>query len=52
MGDRCLDEDEFLNVEKIPLDKAAEMALNNQLPDGKTQIAVLKTKLLLDSGKI
>ena len=52
VGDSCPDEDEFLTVERIPLNKAVEMVLNNQLPDAKTQIAVLKTKLLLDSGKI
>ena len=37
-----LDEDEFLNVEKIPLSSAVEMVLNNEIPDGKTQAAVLK----------
>ncbi len=42
-----LDEDEFVNVERIPLDKAVEMALNNMIPDGKTQTAILKTALLL-----
>ena len=52
VGESRPDEDEFLNVEKIPLDKALEMVLNNQIPDAKTQITVLKTKLLLDSGKI
>jgi len=41
-----------LDVEKIPLDKAVEMVLNNQLPDAKTQVAVLKTAMLLKSGKI
>lgn len=51
-GESRLDEGEFLNVEKIPLDKAVEMVLNNQLPDAKTQIAVLKTAMLLKSGKI
>ena len=45
-----LDEDEFLNVERIPLDKAVEMVLNNELRDGKTQAAVLKVKLLRDKG--
>ena len=45
-----LDEDEFLNVEKIPLDKAVEMVLNNELRDGKTQAAVLKVKMLHDKG--
>ena len=42
-----LDDDEFVNVERIPLDKAVDMALNNMIPDGKTQTAILKTALLL-----
>lgn len=51
-GESQLDDGEFLNVEKIPLDKAVEMVLNNQIPDAKTQVAVLKTAMLLKSGKI
>ncbi|MBQ5745315.1 MAG: NUDIX hydrolase [Ruminococcus sp.] len=51
-GESRPDEGELVNVEKIPLNKAVEMVLNNAVPDAKTQIAVLKTKLLLDSGKI
>ena len=43
------DEDEFLNVERIPLKKAVEMVLNNQLPDAKTQIAILKLHALLNN---
>ena len=46
-----LDEDEFINVEKIPLDKAVEMVLNNRIFDGKTQTAVLKTAMLLKAAK-
>ena len=46
------DDGEFLNVEKIPLDKAVEMVLNNQIPDAKTQVAVLKTAMLIKRGKI
>ncbi len=38
-----LDDDEFLNVEKIPLSKAVEMVMNNEIPDGKTQAGILKT---------
>ena len=45
-----LDEDEFLNVEKIHIDKAVEMILNNEIRDGKTQAAVLKVKALKDKG--
>lgn len=51
-GESKPDDGEFLNVEKIPLDKAVEMVLNNIIPDAKTQIAVLKTAMLLKSGKI
>lgn len=46
------DEGELLRQEKIPLNKAVEMVLNNQIPDAKTQIAVMKTYLLLQSGNI
>lgn len=52
MGDQEPDEDEFLNVEKIPLEQAVEMVLNNRIPDAKTQTAVLKLDRLLRSGKI
>ena len=51
-GDTNPDEDEFLKIEKIPLDRAVEMVLNNQIPDSKTQVAVLKTAMLKKLGKI
>ena len=47
-----LDEDEFLDVCRIPLEKAAEMVLSGEIKDAKTQAAVLKLKLLKDMGKI
>ena len=46
-GEQKLDEDEFLEVEKIPLEKAAKMIMNNEIDDAKTQIAILKTVFLL-----
>ena len=46
-GSQDLDSDEFLDVEKIPLAKAVEMVMNNELPDGKTQIAILKAARIL-----
>ncbi len=52
VGESRPDDGEFLNIEKIPLDKAVEMVLNNMIPDSKTQVAVLKTALLLQSNKI
>lgn len=42
-GEQSLDEDEFLDIEKIPLEKAAEMIMNNEIADAKTQLAILKT---------
>ncbi|MGN1422308.1 MAG: NUDIX domain-containing protein [Oscillospiraceae bacterium] len=50
-GAQKLDAGEFLDIVKIPLDKAVEMVMNNELEDSKTQIAVLKTKLLLEAEK-
>ncbi len=43
-----LDENEFLNVEYIPLEKAVEMVLNNEIKDAKTQTAVLKLSALIE----
>lgn len=37
-----LDDDEFLEVERIPLDTAVEMVLNGKIADSKTQIGILK----------
>ena len=51
-GDMNPDDDEFLDVIKIPLQKAADMVLSGEIKDAKTQIAVLKVKALRDSGKI
>ena len=46
-GDMALDTDEFLEVERLPLDRAVEMVLAGQIADAKTQIAVLKTAALV-----
>lgn len=46
-GEQKLDEDEFLDVVKLPLEEVVKMIAENQIPDGKTQAAVLKAKLLL-----
>lgn len=50
-GGQHLDEDEFLTVEKIHIDTLCEMVMRGEIPDAKTQIAVLKVKRLLDAGK-
>lgn len=41
-----LDEDEFLDVVPMPLQEALDLVRNNQLPDAKTQVALLKYSLL------
>lgn len=51
-GEQNPDEDEFLEVKKIPLKKAVEMILNGEIKDAKTQTVILKLKLLKDSGEI
>ena len=37
-----LDDDEFLQLERIPLKTLAEQVLAGEIPDGKTQTAILK----------
>lgn len=45
-GDADPDEDEFLNVKKLPLKKAVEMVLSGEIKDAKTQTALLKVAIL------
>jgi len=48
-GQAHLDQGEFLDVEKYPLDTLVEMVMNNELYDAKTIIAVLKAKKYLEA---
>lgn len=41
-GEQHLDEDEFVNAIKIPLEKAVEMVMNGEIRDAKTQVMILK----------
>ncbi len=50
--DMNLDEDEFLEVEKIPLDKAVDMVLNGEIRDGKTQALVMRVAEMKRRGSI
>ena len=47
-GDRDLDEDEFIDVIKLPFEEAVKMVYEGKLPDAKTQLAILKAKELMD----
>ena len=51
-GETDPDDDEFLAVEKTPLDTLIDRVLKGEIKDSKTQTALLKTKMLLDKGDI
>ncbi len=50
-GETKLDEDEFLEVFTLPLDEAVDMVMRGEVPDGKTQVAILRAARMLE-GKI
>ncbi|MBO4983740.1 MAG: NUDIX hydrolase [Clostridia bacterium] len=45
------DDDEFLEVEKIPLKTLVDMVMNGEIKDSKTQIAILKADKILSERK-
>lgn len=47
-GGQHLDPEEFVDVVKVPFDEAYRMVLADEIPDAKTQLAILKAKALLD----
>lgn len=51
-GEAQPDDDEFLCVERIPLEKAVDMVLAGEIPDGKTQTIILKVAMLKQRGKL
>ena len=51
-GERELDEDEFLNVFRLPLRELVEKVLNGEIPDAKTQAAALRVWCMLQEGKL
>lgn len=51
-GATDFDEDEFLNIKKIKLEELFEMVMSGEITDAKTQTAILKLKILKESGKI
>lgn len=50
-GDTCPDEDEFLEIVKIPIEKAYKMVLSNEINDAKTQICIIKAYNYLIENK-
>lgn len=51
-GEKNLDEDEFLEAEKIPFKKALDMVLKGEIKDAKTQTVILKINELRRRGEI
>ena len=48
LGQRHLDEDEFLNFEAVPLKELVEQVMDGTITDGKTQVAILKAARLME----
>lgn len=46
-ADQDLDDDEFVTVERVPLDTVVAQIVDGTITDGKTMAAVLKAKVLL-----
>lgn len=51
-GETDPDEGEFVETELIPIEKAVEMVMDDEIPDSKTQILILKLNEALRQGKI
>ena len=49
-GEVSPDDDEFLEVERIPLKEAVEMITKGEIKDAKTQAAILKINYLVENG--
>lgn len=50
-GETHPDEDEFLNLVRMPLDEAVAMSLRGEIPDSKTICGLLMAKLLLEGER-
>lgn len=47
-GEQHLDDDEFVNAVKIPLDEAIDMVMTGKIMDAKTQLIILKAAKYLE----
>ena len=50
-GETDYDDDEFMEIVKIPLDSLVELILDGKIRDGKTQICALRAYLMLKRRK-
>ena len=51
-GDAQPDEDEFINLVRIPFEKAVKMVMRGEIPDSKTQTAILKAQIIKKENKL
>ena len=52
VGAQRLNPGEFLELERVPLERAVELVLTNRIPDAKTQIGILKVDALVRRGEL
>ncbi len=50
-GSQNLDEDEFLDVVRIPFEEALRMVMDGEIKDSKTMIIIMKAWLMINGGK-
>ena len=48
-GDTDLDEDEFIETVKVPVDELVGMIMRGEIIDGKTQAAVMRAALAINN---
>ena len=51
-GEQHLDEDERLDVYKVPLDEAFRRVMNGEFKDAKTQIGIMKIREMMRNGSL
>ena len=49
-GETDFDEDEFIEIVKLPLSGLVDMVMRGEIPDGKTQIAALRAWKMIGDG--
>ena len=50
--ERALDEDEFINLEKIKLEELVRLVVDGKIPDAKTQAAVMRVMYMKEHGML
>ena len=48
LGEQKLDDDEFLNIEAVPLSQLVDEVMSGEISDGKTQVAILKAARMMN----